>query len=221
MKQRAIIFHGIGRPGRPLEPGEAKYWIAPDLFGLCLDLVASAPAGSVIVTFDDGNLSDIDIGAEGLARFGLSGHFFALAGRIGLPGSLGTSELRELARRGHVIGSHGWGHVDWRQARGATLERELTGARRAIEAASGRTVDSAAIPFGRYDRRVLGALRRAGYRSIWSSDGGDCRGDEVPVPRTSITAEMTEADVRRIILSPMPVTARLRRLAARSVKRLV
>lgn len=34
-----VLFHGIGQPGRELEPGEAAYWVKADEFRRILDEV--------------------------------------------------------------------------------------------------------------------------------------------------------------------------------------
>ena len=88
---RSVIlnFHGIGVPSRALEPGEDRFWISRDAYRAILDAVVAANGvPSVSITFDDGNLSDIAIGAPELAARGLTATFFVLAGRLGTPGSL-------------------------------------------------------------------------------------------------------------------------------------
>src|SRR5687767_10674733 len=81
-----ICFHGIGTPGRDLEPGESRYWIGVDTFHRVLDDLVTWPA--VRISFDDGNASDVEIGLPGLLSRGLTADFFVLAGRLGAPGSL-------------------------------------------------------------------------------------------------------------------------------------
>ena len=70
------------------------------------------------------------------------------------------------------IASHGLAHRPWRGLGATELAAELEGSRRLLEAAAGRPVTHAACPFGSYDRRVLHALREAGYERVFTSDGG-------------------------------------------------
>ena len=79
-----ICFHGVGRPQRALEPGEADYWISTTLFLELLDAVMGRD--DVRVSFDDGNLSDIAIALPALIERDLRAEFFVLAGRLDLPG---------------------------------------------------------------------------------------------------------------------------------------
>jgi peptidoglycan/xylan/chitin deacetylase (PgdA/CDA1 family) len=164
-------FHGVGTPHAGLPADELPYWCARDLFLKLLDAIAKLPAETgapVEITFDDGNRSDLDIAAPALAERDLSATFFACAGRLDDPRYLDRAALRTLEDRGMMVGSHGHSHVDLRKSDQATLQQETSGSRLALAEALRGGVDSFAIPFGSYDRRVLGALRS--YRRIYTSD---------------------------------------------------
>ena len=224
MREVILNVHGIGDPDRApraLEPGEAPYWISAALWHEAVARAAAAMAAGrarVRFTFDDGNASDIEAGAPALEAAGLSGVFFPLAGRLGEAGSLSAADLPDLVRRGHRVGNHGRDHVDWRRA---DLTAELDRARDAIAAAAGAPVTEAAIPFGRYDRAVLRALRERGYGACYTSDGGAARPGEWPVPRVSLTGAMDGAAVEDLVMGREPVGRRLRRPIAKLRKRLL
>lgn len=221
MRQVILNFHGLGQPRRPLELGEARYWVAPEFLAETLVLTERhKDRVHTTFTFDDGNLSDIEIAAPTLARHGLHATFFVLADRIGAPGSLSPADIRVLAREGHSIGSHGAAHVDWKIANAATLEHELGSATRdAISDAAGHPVTAIAIPFGRYNAAVLRALKQRSYNQAYSSDGGSWQAGQFPIPRTSPRTDMTMMDIENILLGREPAHARLRRIMSRSVKR--
>lgn len=173
--QRLVLdVHGIGAMPAWVEPDEARYWCAaPSTFE---DILAAIPdvAGAagvpIELTFDDGNQSDATIATPALVKRQLTGAFFVCAGRIGATGYLDRSAMMEMLDAGMTIGSHGWSHVDWRRVDDPTLEQEIHGAIRKIEDVIGRGVDSVAIPFGSYDRRVMREL--ATIKTIYTSDGG-------------------------------------------------
>ena len=74
-----LNFHGIGDPARPLEPGEARYWISTARFTDILDRVMAQPnPGAYFLTFDDGNLSDHEIALPALRARGLDAAVFVL-----------------------------------------------------------------------------------------------------------------------------------------------
>jgi hypothetical protein len=53
----------------------------------------------------------------------------------------------------------------------------------------GVAVDEAACPFGSYDRKVLRALRSAGYKRVFTSDGGSTSSRAWLASRTSVHRE--------------------------------
>src|SRR5215510_10937302 len=100
-----ILFHGVGTPQRELEPDEEHYWVSEDRFRSILDELAVI--SGVRISFDDGNASDAEIALPALLERGLRADFFVLAGRLGATGSLDDDDVRQLARHGMNIGSHG------------------------------------------------------------------------------------------------------------------
>lgn len=192
--QFVLTFHGIGPPERPLDHGEARYWLTQGRFEALLDkALAWSGCRELVVTFDDGNRSDLTIALPALLKRGLIGHFFVLSGKLGRQGYLRKSEVRALANAGMRIGSHGAEHVDWRRVPDEVLDNELVGARDAIAEAIGQTIDEVAIPFGSYDRRVIRRLRQAGYRAVFSSDGGPADDRAWFRPRTTARADTPPA----------------------------
>ena len=215
-----LNFHGIGDPERPLEPGEARYWVASAQFEAVLDRVAAHPGRHRLrVTFDDGNRSDRTIALPALAARGLTAGFFVLSGRIGRPGSLDEADIAALRAAGMEVGSHGVAHRDWSALDPAALTAELEGSKARLEAVCGTPVSSAAIPFGRYDAAVLTALRAAGYTTAYSSDGGTMRPGDFPRPRTSVQGAMTPAQIDAILTGRLAPARRLRRALGMARKR--
>ena len=170
MKQLNITFHGVGAPPARIPQSEKPVWVDADDFEEALDRIVGHP--DVRVTFDDGNHSDVDVALPALLARGLTATFFVVVQRIGEAGYLGREDLRELIRVGMQIGSHGMAHCDWRTLDATALNNEVTLSRRELQALVGVSVSQAACPFGSYDRRVVGHLRRAGYQRVFTSDGG-------------------------------------------------
>ncbi|MCP2338082.1 polysaccharide deacetylase family protein [Actinomadura rupiterrae] len=212
-----LTVHGIGpRPGRALDPGEDGTWVDVDRFERVLDAVAGRP--EVRLTFDDGNASDLEIALPRLLARGLTAEFYVLAGRLGEPGRLTADGVRELAKSGMSIGSHGWAHRDWRRLTSAQVGEELVHAHRVLEDITGEPVTRVAVPFGSYDRHVLRRLQRAAVDRVYTSDGGPSRPDAWLQPRTSLRHDLDDAWIARVLAPPAPAL-RLRRTAARLVKR--
>ena len=205
---RNISFHGIGVPEGPeREPGEHRYWVTEQAFLDVLDECAKHP--QVRLSFDDGNASDVAIALPALAERGLVADFFPIADRIGDPDSVDEDGLRALVAAGMTVGTHGAGHRPWTSALATHREAELGSARERIAAATGRPVDTAACPFGAYDRTVLKALRAAGYRTVFTSDARPAREGAWLQPRYSVEAGDTAESVRTRMLAPRSASGRV------------
>lgn len=211
-----FTVHGVGAVDRELAPGEDVTWVSVAQFEQLLDAVVGRP--DVRITFDDGNVSDLEIGLPRLLERGLTAEFFVLAGRLGEPGRIDAAGVRELVGAGMAIGSHGWAHRDWRRVDSQTARQEIHGALRALTELAGYRVSRVAIPFGSYDRHVLRRLRQAHVTRAYTSDGGRTRPDSWLQARTSVDRDLDAGWIRRA-LDPAPALARARGFAARKAKR--
>lgn len=168
-RELILTFHGLGEPPEAAADAERKVWVAVEWLRAIVDVL---PPTGVSLAFDDGNSSDVELALPVLAERGLSARFFPLTGRIGAAGYLGAADIAGLDAAGMRVGSHGCHHRDWRKLDATELHEELAGSRRTLGELTGSDVTEAACPFGSYDRRVLRALRTAGYRRVFTSDGG-------------------------------------------------
>jgi peptidoglycan/xylan/chitin deacetylase (PgdA/CDA1 family) len=198
------MFHGIGDPPSTATAFEAQFWVDPNRFRQLMDCMADYD--DYEITFDDGNRSDIDIVMPILQDRGLTAHFFVLADRLNNPRSLGPADLRAMADAGMMIGSHGLRHRTWSELNESELHDELAVSREVLSNAVGQEVTTASVPFGRYNRAVLRALRRHGYQRVYTSDGGRVSPNAWMVPRTSIVRD-DGPEVLDRLLRPGALTA--------------
>lgn len=221
-QERLVVnFHGIGEPWEGVPADEVDYWCPRADFEPLLDeLVDVRDKGrvSLRVTFDDGNLSDVEDALPALVERGLTATFFVCAGRIGTPNYLDEHHLHQLLGAGMGIGSHGWDHVDLRRVDDATLAKEAGESRTRIAHSAGTTVTEFALPFGSYDRRVLRAL--GGYREVFTSDRGRARSQSRLTPRESYVRGWVPGDITRMAEARVSPLARVRRRAKRTLKAL-
>lgn len=98
-----------------------------------------------------------------------------------------------------TIGLHGMGHVDWRTLTEAGLLREISDARTAIETCTQKAVTKAAVPFGRYNRHVLNALKRSGVDQVYTSDRGVRLLTGSVQPRLSVRSGMLAREIEASI----------------------
>ncbi|MDB5540184.1 MAG: polysaccharide / oligosaccharide deacetylase [Devosia sp.] len=221
MDIRIVNFHGIGAPQRDLEVGEAPFWLSRDQFCAVLDRIAGHRYRSrLAITFDDGNVSDLDIALPELQQRGLAASFFVLTGRLDRPGSLSRADVATLETQGMRIGSHGVDHNDLTTIAPEQLLNDLVRSREVLEDVCANPVGSFAIPFGRYNSSVLRAIKIAGYRTAYSSDGGSARAGAFLQPRRSLRRDMSPTEIDRILAGRMPLLRQIRRSVAMRVRQM-
>jgi peptidoglycan/xylan/chitin deacetylase (PgdA/CDA1 family) len=133
------------------------------------------PPKPVVLTFDDSYESVHRNAFPALTAAGWTATVFVISGYIGRLNAwdvnlgwirfrhLDWGRLAELRDAGWEIGSHTARHPDLTRIRGPRLDSELADSKRTLEDGLGRPVRFLSFPFGRYDDRVLEAMRRAGY----------------------------------------------------------
>jgi peptidoglycan/xylan/chitin deacetylase (PgdA/CDA1 family) len=129
------------------------------------------PNNALLLTFDDGGVSALRWTADILEHAGHVGHFFIPTNFIGTPGFMSRGEIVELARRGHLIGSHSCSHPE-RMARfpARELEREWRDSLACLSDLLGSAVTLASVPGGSYSRAVGVAAAKAGVRVLFTSE---------------------------------------------------
>ncbi len=78
--------------------------------------------------------------------------------------------MKELHNAGHSVQSHGWSHKFLTACNEEELAFELKASKEAIEHKLGCAVEEISVPGGRWDRRVIEACGRAGYKRVYVSD---------------------------------------------------
>jgi peptidoglycan/xylan/chitin deacetylase (PgdA/CDA1 family) len=213
-----LTVHGIGPAPRKLDPDEDGTWVSVDQFERVLDAVTGR--ADVVITFDDGNSSDVDIALPRLLERNLTAEFFLPAGLLCQPGRLDYAGVRQLLRAGMSIGSHGWAHINWRGLDPHQARQEMVEANRVLDELTGQRVSRVAVPFGSYDRHVLRRLRQAKVTRVYTSDGGRARPGSWLQPRNSLRHDLDAEWIDGVLNSVPPLPARMKKLAARTVKRM-
>ncbi len=137
---------------------------------------------TVFITFDDG-YADNYAAFEALAARQMVASWFMVAGHIGAradwPGSeqatlstLSVSQLHEMQAAGMEIGAHGCRHLKLDAEPSESMRREVSQSKEMLEAVLGTEVTSFAYPYGRYDNRVIAAVKQAGFQFACSCRSG-------------------------------------------------
>jgi peptidoglycan/xylan/chitin deacetylase (PgdA/CDA1 family) len=186
-----LMYHGLHGDAR--DPGryDAVYSVHPDAFAqqldwlrengyrcvrLCdADLEHDAGEKRVVLSFDDGDISNLEIALPLLTARGMVAEFFVTTGLIGQSGMLGAEGVRTLARAGMGVQSHGCTHRYLEDLGSDELDGELVVSKRQIEKLTGTAVIALALPGGRGGQRERTAAVRAGYTDVLNSVPGPNR----------------------------------------------
>ncbi len=223
---RVLAYHALRAAGQSVLPAEwsLAHTVAVDAFRRQLrfllgnDWQTVLPGDSkavgdtrtnkdIILTFDDGHQSDATA-AELMTVHGYRAIFYVPLAHIDRTWFLSRAEIRNISAQGFAIGSHGLKHYPLTDLRDSELWDELRQSREALEELIAKPVRDLAVPFGRYDRRVIAIANAVGFERIVTSDIGLARRDSSRVfPRLPVTARTTDQDFERL-LSIGPTRAR-------------
>lgn len=162
-----------------------------------------------VATFDDGHKSDLWAANE-LQDCGYRAIFYVPWAHLDKVGFLDRADVRDLLQNGFAVGSHGMTHTPLTGRSDQELKTELTESKKRFEDLTGRSVLDLALPFGRYNSRVIAAAIAAGFERIMSSNLGTARPDQAPpLPRVSVSATTTLNEFATMLTaSPFRMTER-------------
>lgn len=128
------------------------------------------PADTVKFTFDDGGLSFLTEAAPILEKYGFRGIFFISTAYIGSDKFLNVEDIKELVRRGHIIGSHSHTHPERISAIGLDeIKDEWKYSQMLLTEILGKPSIVASIPNGYSSDAVLNAMNEEGISKIYTS----------------------------------------------------
>jgi peptidoglycan/xylan/chitin deacetylase (PgdA/CDA1 family) len=155
------------------------------------------PPKPVVLTFDDGYLSQGQDAGAILAERGWPGVLYLAWHNLGTPGGLSSTRVRQMVRDGWEVDAHSLTHPDLTTLDAAALRHEVAGSRARIRAAFGVPADGFCYPAGRFDPAVEDAVREAGYRSATSELPGRASPaqDRFALSRIRVDASDTAATV--------------------------
>ncbi|MBK8313130.1 MAG: polysaccharide deacetylase family protein [Acidobacteria bacterium] len=192
----SLIYHDVVKREDHQQSGfptadAAIYKLDPDLFKQHLAAIAGAVSSRPIlvtelesnnegnegsehpwmITFDDGGSSSHHPIADLLEAAGWRGHFFITTDYVGKPGFMTREQIRDLRRRGHIIGSHSCSHpLRFASRPWEEMKREWSESAKALSEILEERVLMASLPGGQYSRRVAQAAAAAGIKVLFTSE---------------------------------------------------
>jgi len=230
---RVLAFHAVEDV---TDPRLRQYSVTPEQFERQLDALDAAgftfigthdllkqlegapvPERSVLVSFDDGYVSNYDHAAPVLAERGIPAVLFVVTGELGrwnawdaasgatrLP-LMTPKQLTDLTERGWEIGTHTRGHAHLSLLRPAALADELVRPCEDLEALGLPRPRLLAYPYGEHNARVRRAARRAGYEAAFALSGARTtmdRANRYAIPRIEVTRDLSPEALVRLTIDP-------------------
>jgi peptidoglycan/xylan/chitin deacetylase (PgdA/CDA1 family) len=128
------------------------------------------PPKPVVLTFDDGYLSQYVAAFPALEHFHWPGVLNLVAEGADLP----DADVEKMldADQPWELASHTITHADLTTLDSAELKHEVTGSRHALQDRFGVEIDNFCYPAGQYDNAVIRAVKAAGYRGATTENPG-------------------------------------------------
>lgn len=177
MKDSILMYHDVYKAlvcesGFQTD-GANHYKITEAAFEEQIKQISGLP---VTLTFDDGGISFYTIIAPILEKYHLIGHFYIATNHIGTNGFMDENQIKDLHKRGHVIGSHSCSHPsDFRAVPFDARKKEWEDSVRRLSEIIGEQVKEVSIPNGFLQKDDIKIFEELGITTIYTSKLGENR----------------------------------------------
>jgi peptidoglycan/xylan/chitin deacetylase (PgdA/CDA1 family) len=230
-----LMYHDLSGLGTDVPAGHRPYVVDVQTFRAQISLVAGAciPVRTVsqwcelrngqptiVLTFDDGHVSNYSIALPILVECGIKATFFITAGRVGTGDTMDWHQIRALHAMGMEIGSHTLTHRPPALLSDIELRHELVESRRLLEDGLGSPILSISSPTGFFNARMRAIAREAGYRSLCIGKVGVAhdQADTFSLNRVAVKRSISEHTFAALLKFDRLTLGRMR--AAQSVRNL-
>jgi peptidoglycan/xylan/chitin deacetylase (PgdA/CDA1 family) len=182
-----LLYHDVLDDHRMVAPGHRPYVLERATFRRHMRAVAAqrfpvisiaewcavpSRPRAIILTFDDGHVSNYEAALPMLVDNRLTATFFVTAGHIGAGTTMTWRQIRALHAAGMEIGSHTLTHRPPSTLDDMALRYELVASRRILEDGLGAPVVSVSSPTGFFNPRMRQIAREAGYQALCCGSAG-------------------------------------------------
>lgn len=213
-KLPVLMYHGLHAGDADAGHFDAVYSVAPQAFAAQLDWLCandfrsvrlgndlSGASKPVVISFDDGDVSNVRVALPLLSERGMVAEFFITSDFIGQPGMLTVEDVRTLAQAGMGVQSHGRSHRFLEDLDDEAMYAELRDSKGRLETASGEPVTAIAFPGGRGGARERDAALGLGYRHVLGSAPGCNHGRRAHecYERIAVTRDLPVSDFAALV----------------------
>ena len=173
MKEIVFMYHDVFI-NKPTESGLASeiYKLKVDEFEGHLSMLQELTDGETrpILTFDDGGSSFYEPISFLLDKYGFKGRFFIATKYINTVGFMGREQIKDLYKRGHLIGSHSHSHPENFAALDyVSIKNEWEQSVHILSDIINSPITIASIPNGYQSHNVLFYAKQSGITDLYTS----------------------------------------------------
>jgi len=161
-----------------------------DLFE-CISGAKPMPEKAVVITIDDGYLSEYTHAVPVLKEHGFPFCIFVFTRAVGSRNFMNWDQLKDVLSSGGDVGSHSHTHPRLTEVPSDEMEKEYRVSRKILEEKLGIEAKWFAYPFGEYDDTIRAIGIKTGYKLLLTSDPGSAGPQTQPdlVPRQAIVGQ--------------------------------
>ncbi|MEJ8802705.1 polysaccharide deacetylase family protein [Pontibacter sp. H249] len=141
--------------------------ILPDQLLAYLTTGAPLPAKPIMITFDDTNLDQYTNALPELEKHNFKAAFFIMTVSLNRPRYMSKEQVKELADKGHTIGSHTWDHQNVKKYQGQDWVTQVAKPKQVLEEITGKPVTYFAYPFGLWNTEAIPELKNNGMTAAF------------------------------------------------------
>lgn len=131
----------------------------------------SLPKKPVMITFDDTDYDQYEVGAKVLDKYGYKGVYFIMTVSIGKKGKvhyMSKEDIKDLSDRGNTIGSHTYDHQNFKKFTGDDWVTQIDKPTAKLEEITGKKILDFAYPFGLWNAAGIPELKKRGFRAAYA-----------------------------------------------------
>jgi peptidoglycan/xylan/chitin deacetylase (PgdA/CDA1 family) len=223
-----LMYHDLAADPAAIVPEHRPYVLEPAVFRGQMAAVVAAdlpvlsvsqwcapmrPPRAVVLTFDDGHVSNYTLALPILVEHHCTATFFITAGVIGQGEMMHWQHIRALHAAGMEIGSHTLTHRPPSTLSDDELRYELHESRCVLEDGLGAPVTSLSSPTGFFNPRMRAIAREVGYQALCFGHIGlvPDQGDPFSLKRVAVKYTTPHAEFEALLRFDPSTLGRLRR----------
>ena len=182
------------------------------------------PPETVIISFDDGHISNYTKAYPILKKYNFPAIFFVVAGRVGLSDTLSWNNMKEMIENGMEVGSHTLTHPCPSKLTDEELRYELSESKKILEENLGKDILFLSSPTGYYNPSIKTIARHIGYQAVClgQTRANDLYSDAFALRRISIKRDYDLSMFKSIVeLQPTVILTKRIKELSREVLRTV